>query len=100
MKIRFRKVDTSIPPETAVPTEFRASRPAPLANTSGRTPRMNASEVIRIGRSRSLEASIAASTTPSPRARSCSANSTIRIAFLAASPMSTSRPTCAYTSFA
>ena len=66
MKIRFRNVDTSMPPATAVPTEFRASRPAPLANTSGSTPRMKASEVIRIGRSRSLEASIAASTTPQP----------------------------------
>ena len=39
-----------MPPATAVPTECRASWPAPVANTSGSTPRMKASEVIRIGR--------------------------------------------------
>ncbi len=49
-----------------MPTELRASRPAPVAKTSGSTPRMNASDVIRIGRSRSREASIAASTIAGP----------------------------------
>src|ERR1044071_8668516 len=49
MNARFRNVDAIMPPATAVPTEWRASRPAPLANTSGMTPRMNASDVIRIG---------------------------------------------------
>ena len=66
MNTMFRNVDTSIPPATAVPTECRASWPAPVANTSGSTPRMNASDVIRIGRSRSRDASIAASMTDIP----------------------------------
>src|SRR5580704_1675998 len=60
---------------------------------------MNAIEVIRIGRSRSSAASIAASAMDRPCFRSCSANSTIRMAFLAASPISNSRPICTYTSF-
>ncbi len=93
MKMMFRKVDTNMPPATAVPTEWRASCPAPEAKTSGSTPRMNASDVIRMGRSRSREASIAASMTESPLCRSCSANSTIRMAFLAASPISITSPT-------
>ena len=93
MNRMFRKVDTNMPPATAVPTEWRASWPAPVANTSGSTPRMKASEVIRIGRKRSLDASIAASTMVIPRSRSCSANSTIRIAFFADSPISMTRPT-------
>ena len=54
---------------------------------------MKASEVIRIGRSRMRPASIAASTIDRPRCRSCSANSTIRIAFFADSPISITRPT-------
>src|SRR5688572_23003335 len=40
---------------------------------------MKASEVIRIGRNRMRDDSIAASTTDNPFSRSCSANSTIRI---------------------
>ena len=67
MKARLRNVDAIMPPATAVPTEWRASRPAPLANTSGMTPRMNASDVIRIGRSRMRAASTAASAIVSPR---------------------------------
>ena len=41
-----------MPPATAVPTELRAPAPAPVANASGSTPRMNANDVIRIGRRR------------------------------------------------
>ena len=52
MKIRFRNVAAIMPPKTVVPTERRLMRPAPCARTSGRTPRMKASEVIRIGRRR------------------------------------------------
>ena len=32
MKTMFRNVDTNMPPATAVPTEWRASWPAPVAN--------------------------------------------------------------------
>ena len=54
-------VDASIPPITPVPIECRLLAPAPLAVAMGRQPRINASEVITIGRSRSRAASIAAS---------------------------------------
>ena len=60
MKKIARKVAASMPPMTPVPTESRAPAPAPLENASGATPRMNASEVIRIGRKRSRAASSAA----------------------------------------
>ena len=54
-----RKVAASIPPMTPVPTEWRAPAPAPVENASGSTPRMKASEVMRIGRKRSRAASSA-----------------------------------------
>ena len=95
-----RRVEASMPPTTEVPTELRAPAPAPVATASGITPRMKANEVIRIGRSRMRPASIAASAIPRPRSRSCSANSTIRIEFLAASPISITSPTWQNTSFA
>jgi hypothetical protein len=85
-------VDASMPPATAVPTEWRASRPAPLATTSGITPSTKASEVMRIGLSRMRAASTAASAIDSPRPRNCSANSTIRMPFFADNPISITRP--------
>ncbi len=85
-------VDTSIPPMMVVPMEWRPSCPAPLAKANGNTPRMNANEVIRIGRKRSSAASMAASMIERPCRRNCSANSTMRIAFFAASPISMTRP--------
>ena len=54
-------VTPSMPLNTAVPSDRRISAPAPAATTSGTTPRMNANEVIRIGRSRSRDASSVAS---------------------------------------
>ena len=86
-------VAVSMPANTPVPSECRLAAPAPLAIISGATPKMNANEVIRIGRNRSRAASIAASRTPSPRCRSSLANSTIRIAFLAARPTTVISPT-------
>ena len=53
---------------------------------------MKAKEVIRIGRSRKRHASTVASTLPAPWSCRCLANSTIRMAFLAANPTSTTRP--------
>ena len=82
-----------MPKNTAVPSAWRSSAPAPIAQTSGVTPRMKANEVIRIGRSRSRVASTAASHRLRPMSSSCRANSTIRMAFLAASPISTTKPT-------
>ena len=93
-----RNVDAIMPPATAVPTELRAAAPAPLASASGSTPRMKANDVIRMGRSRMRADSTAASTIDNPCSRSCSANSTIRIEFFAASPTSSTRPTWQNTS--
>src|ERR1700757_2899707 len=53
-----------MPANTAVPSACRNSEPAPVAQTSGVTPKMKANEVIRIGRSRSLAASTAARRRP------------------------------------
>ena len=50
-----------MPLNTLMPRELRALAPAPVASTSGSTPRMKAKEVIRIGRNRTREASTAAS---------------------------------------
>src|SRR5262249_13748031 len=53
-------VTPSIPLNTANPSDRRISAPAPLAIATGTTPRMNAKLVMRIGRSRSFDASKAA----------------------------------------
>ena len=45
-----------------MPSDWRISAPGPVAIISGTTPRMKAKAVIRIGRSRSRQASTAAST--------------------------------------
>ena len=56
-----------IPPNTVVPTECRPFSPAPVATTSGTTPRINASEVIKIGRNRIVAACTADSISGIPR---------------------------------
>ena len=88
-----------MPPKTTVPSDCWLAEPAPVAVRSGTTPRMNAIEVIRIGRKRRRVASTAASTVDIPPALSSRANSTIRIAFLAASAIISTRPICVYRSF-
>ena len=88
-----RNVATSMPQKTAVPMTFCAPAPAPLASMSGTTPRMKANAVIRMGRKRSRAASSAASWTGCPPSCFAFATSTIRIAFLAARPMSMMSPT-------
>src|SRR5262249_42832581 len=93
MKNTPSAVATNMPPHTAVPSDQRECAPAPLATTNGTTPRMKANEVIKIGRKRNCAAATAASTIVSPSRSCCSlANSTIRMAFLAARPMSITRP--------
>ena len=88
----------SMPPITVVPMIWRATDPAPVAVHNGTQPRINANEVIRIGRKRSRAPSNAASIRLFPFSNSSLANSTIRIAFFAASPMSMTKPICEYTS--
>ena len=61
MKIRPKPVTPTIPKNTAVPSAWRSSAPAPVASSSGTLPRMKAKLVIRIGRSRSCAARTAAS---------------------------------------
>ena len=56
-----KRVTPSIPANTAMPSDRRISAPAPVATTRGTTPRMNANQVIRIGRKRSFTASSVAS---------------------------------------
>ncbi|MNR34244.1 hypothetical protein D3C85_1519960 [compost metagenome] len=70
---------------------WRISAPAPLDRINGTTPAMKAIEVIRIGRRRRRAASIAAWRIERPWCSSSWANSTIRIAFLQASPTSTTK---------
>ena len=83
-----------MPAKTAVPSVRRISAPAPWAITNGNTPRMNAKDVITIGRSRTRAASTAASKIEAPSSCRSRANSTIKMAFLHARPTSTTNPTC------
>ena len=84
-----------MPPNTVVPIDWRLAAPAPVAIISGTTPRMKAKAVIRIGPQpqprgfhRRLDDARGL-----PRAGAL-ANSTIRIAFFAARPISMTKPIC------
>ena len=88
-----RTVAVSMPPITPVPMSFWLAAPAPVEMARGVTPAMKASDVIRIGRRRRRAASLAASRGDLPARSAASANSTIRMAFLADRPMVVSRPT-------
>jgi hypothetical protein len=81
-----------MPVNTVMPIDLRAPAPAPLASTSGATPRMKANEVMRMGRNRARAPSTADSTTALPSARISRATSTIRMAFLADSAISSTSP--------
>ena len=70
----------------------QSAAPAPVATTNGMKPAIDAIEVMRIGRKRSCAASTAASRMLAPCSRCALANSTMRIAFLLASPMSRTMP--------
>ena len=66
---------------------YTAPAPAPLEIASGIQPKMNAKDVIKIGRKRIFAASIAASTKRMPRSSTrILAYSIIKIAFFAAKP--------------
>lgn len=85
-------IAANIPKNTPVPMEWRLAEPGPEANTNGNIPNTKASEVIRIGRNRKLAAVRAACKASTPRCTSTWANSTINIAFLAASPIRVTSP--------
>src|SRR5262249_4332811 len=87
-----KQVDAIIPVNTVMPIDTRALAPAPLASTSGTTPRMKANDVITIGRKRARAASVADSRIGFPDSRSSRASSTIRIAFWAESAISRTSP--------
>ena len=80
-------VAATMPPNTVNPIVRLATAPAPVANTSGITPRINAIDVISMGRKRRLTASRVDLMSSSPWSTRSLANSTIRMAFLAARPM-------------
>ena len=86
------RVDTNIPPTTAVPIAIRWLQPSPEAKASGINPRMVEALVIRIGRRRCNAASLMAVILSSPVSCFRLANSTIRIPFLATSPISIIMP--------
>ena len=73
-----------MPPNTGTLTSLRASIAAPVANTNGASPRMNANEVIITGRNRRRAPSVAAISKGTPCSRRSFANSTIRMPFFAA----------------
>ncbi len=91
MKMAMR-VAASMPPTTVVPRTWRERAPAPWEITSGRTPRMKAKAVMRIGRRRTRAPASAASKSVWPRSYSSLQNSTMRMAFLAARPITMIRP--------
>src|SRR4026207_2343535 len=80
------------PPNPPGRREGRLAAPAPVAITSGNMPKMKAIDVRMIGRKRSLAASMAASISGIPASYRVLANSTIRMAFFADSPMSVTMP--------
>ncbi len=90
-------VEKTMPVMVTVPMSRRARAPAPSAFQSGRRPKMNANDVMRIGRRRRRAPVSAASTSDAPFSSSAFAYSTIRIAFFAESPISMMSPICAYT---
>ncbi len=94
-----RKLAANMPPITVKPITWREAAPAPLALASGTQPKINAKLVIKIGRSRNLAASNAASKIGLPSSTPRFANSTIKIAFFALKPINITKPICAYTLF-
>lgn len=82
------KVETSIPPTTAVPMAIRWLAPSPVAKARGINPNMVETLVIRMGRRRCKAAFRMAAILSSPDSCFRLANSTIRIPFFATRPIS------------
>ncbi len=60
------KVDTSMPPTTAIPMAIRPLQPSPEAKTRGSSPNIVDALVIKIGRSRWMDACLIAEKRFSP----------------------------------
>ena len=85
-------VPMSIPPAAPTPTEILPLAPTPDANTSGSSPIIMVSEVIKIGRRRSLAALMAAWVMLAPSFLAMVAYSVSKTAVLASSPISMISP--------
>ena len=83
-----------MPPTTATPMPLREAAPAPVAMASGIQPMMKARDVMMIGRKRRFADSSADFTASMPLSLRIFANSTIKIAFFAARPISMMIPIC------
>ena len=81
-------VAATMPPSTVQPMVERAIPLAPVASANGTTPKINASDVITIGRRRSFTACKVAGNNAIPLSTLSLANSTIRIPFLVIRPIS------------
>ena len=93
MNMMERNVDASMPPATVVPTELRAPEPAPVAirqRHHAEDERERRHENRPQPDARGLDRRV--DDRHGPAARRCSANSTIRIEFLAARPTSMTSP--------
>ena len=84
--------DTPKQPMTARASAAYASVPVPSWKAIGANPRMVASDVIRIGRSLTRDASATASRTPAPPSINLRVKSTIRMLLEDAMPMSITNP--------
>ena len=89
-------IPINIPPMAVAPSERLPLAPTPRANIIGSRPIIMASEVIRIGRRRAAAPRTAAHVMLMPILRRSSANSTIRMAFLARSPINMIIAICTY----
>ncbi|MCY1457557.1 hypothetical protein D9M71_748620 [compost metagenome] len=90
----MNSVPMLIPVAITMPMSKRLTAPAPVAISSGITPRTIAAVVISTGRRRIAAASSTASRTDSPRSRrNWLANSTMRMPCLLIRPISVTRPT-------
>ena len=87
-----RKVAVVMPATTLWPMDRRPAAPAPTLRARGSAPRIVLMAVMSTGRRRMRAAATAASTMPAPLARICAQNSTMRMAFLADSPIRVIRP--------
>src|SRR5699024_9422428 len=94
IKKMVKKVAANTPPTVPVPTACWLADEAPELNANDKTPKINANDVIKIGRNLKRQASIVASYNDLPSLRmASSANSTTKIAFLAAKPIVVNKPT-------
>ena len=82
-----KTVAAVIPPKTVQPIVCLDTAPAPVDSMSGIIPKINAKEVIMMGRNLNLTASKVASSRFMPISTRSFANSTMRIAFFAARPI-------------